>query len=104
MILNFHCFEMNNNDLGFFLFITDKSKTIQLVIVIQKHLSDKISNTTVQTPNNFTVNTLKMSLVLRKTVFRVSDQVRHKPGYTATEDGKRLEISDLDRRGIVVSM
>ena len=25
---------------------------------------------------------------------RVSDQVRHKPGCTATEDGQRLEISD----------
>ena len=29
----------------------------------------------------------KMSLVLRKPVFGVSDQVQHKPGCTATEDG-----------------
>ena len=29
----------------------------------------------------------KLSLVLRKPVFGVSDQVRHKPGCTATEDG-----------------
>ena len=29
-----------------------------------------------------------------KTNVLVSDLVRHKPGYTATEDGKRLEISD----------
>ena len=29
----------------------------------------------------------QMSLVLRKPVFEVSDQVRHKPGCTATEDG-----------------
>ena len=28
-----------------------------------------------------------MSLVLRKPVFGVSDQVRHKPGCTATENG-----------------
>ena len=28
-----------------------------------------------------------MSLVVRKPVFRVSDQVRHKPGCTAIEDG-----------------
>ena len=28
-----------------------------------------------------------MSLVLRKPVLGVSDQVRHKPGCTATEDG-----------------
>ena len=36
-----------------------------------------------------------MSLVLRKPVFGVSDQVPHKSGCTATEDGQRLEISHL---------
>ena len=36
-----------------------------------------------------------MSLVVRKPVFRVSDQVPHKPGCTPTEDGRKLEISDL---------
>ena len=30
-----------------------------------------------------------------KAVFGVSDQVRHEPGWTATENGQRLEISDL---------
>ena len=45
-----------------------------------------------------------MSLVVRKPVFGVFDQVRHKPGCTATEDGKRLEISDLGNRGIVLSV
>ena len=35
-------------------------------------------------------------LVTRKPVFRVSDQVRHKSGCTATEHGKILEISDLN--------
>ena len=44
------------------------------------------------------------SLVVRKPVFGVSDQVRHKPGCTATEDGQRLEISDLGSRGIVLSV
>ena len=45
-----------------------------------------------------------LSLVVRKPVFGVSDQVRHKSGcFTATEDGYRLEISDLDSRGIVLS-
>ena len=39
-----------------------------------------------------------------KTVFGVSDQVRHKPGCTATEDGKRLESLDLGRREIVLSV
>ena len=36
-----------------------------------------------------------MSLVVRKPVFGVSDQVPHKPGCTATKDGYRLEISNL---------
>ena len=34
----------------------------------------------------------------------VSEQVRHKPGCTSTEDDKRLEILDLQRRGIVLSV
>ena len=33
----------------------------------------------------------------RKWVFRVSDQVRHKPVCAVTEDGLKLEISDLRR-------
>ena len=33
-----------------------------------------------------------------KTNMLVSDLVRHKPGCTATDDGLRLEISDLERR------
>ena len=33
----------------------------------------------------------------------VSEQVRHKPACTSTEKSKKLEISDLSRRGIVVS-
>ena len=39
-----------------------------------------------------------------KTNILVSDLVRHEPGCTATEDGYRLEISDLESRGIVLSM
>ena len=41
---------------------------------------------------------------MRKPVFGVSDQVQRKPGCTATEDGKRLEISDLGSREIVLSV
>ena len=37
-------------------------------------------------------------------VFRISDQVRHKPGFTTTQDGKRLEISHLGSIWIVLSM
>ena len=41
---------------------------------------------------------------MRKPFFGVSDQVRHKLGCTATEDGYRLGISDLGSRGIVLSV
>ena len=34
----------------------------------------------------------------------VSEQVQHKPACTVTEDGYRLEILDLESRGIVISM
>ena len=34
----------------------------------------------------------------------VSDLARHKPGCTASKDGQRLEISDLESIGIVLSM
>ena len=47
---------------------------------------------------------INMSLVVRKTVFRVSDQVRHTPGCSATEDGYRLEILDLGSNGNVLSV
>ena len=40
-----------------------------------------------------------LSLVVRKPVFGVSDQVRHKPGCTITEAGYRLQISDIGSRG-----
>ena len=39
---------------------------------------------------------------MTKPVFGVSDQVRHKPHCTATEDGSRLEISDLVSREIIL--
>ena len=35
-----------------------------------------------------------MNRVMRKPVFGVSDQVRQKPGPTATEIGSKLEIPD----------
>ena len=41
---------------------------------------------------------------MRKPVFGVSDQVLHKPGCAITEYGKRLEISDLESRVIVLSV
>ena len=41
---------------------------------------------------------------MRKPLFGACDQVPHKPGCTATEDGYRLEITDLESKGIVLSM
>ena len=45
-----------------------------------------------------------MSLVVRKGVFGVSNQVTHKAGCATTGDGWMLEISDFESRGIVLSM
>ena len=46
-----------------------------------------------------------MSRVARKPVLGVSDQVQHKPGCTAIEDGLMLEISHFKvSRGILLSM
>ena len=39
-----------------------------------------------------------------KTKNVVSEQVRHKPTCKVTEKTKKLEISDLSRRGIVLSV
>ena len=39
-----------------------------------------------------------------KTNVLVSDLFRHKPRCKATEDSLRLEVSDLESRGIVLSM
>ena len=47
---------------------------------------------------------LQMNRDEKKSVFRVSDQVRHKPDCTTTKDGYRLEIGDLGSKGMVLSM
>ena len=48
----------------------------------QAVLSDDCDNLIIADWDN-----MNMSLVMRKSVFGVSDQVRHKPGSKATEDG-----------------
>ena len=45
-----------------------------------------------------------MSLVVRKPVFGVSDQVPNKPGCTASEEYQRLEFSAMGSKGIVLSV
>ena len=48
-------------------------------------------------------HTHDMNRVMIKSVFSVTDRVPYKPG-TAKEDGLMLEISDLESRGIVLSI
>ena len=48
----------------------------------------------IEQPNMGKKNKKNMSLVMRKPVFGVSDQVQFKPGCTATEDGQRLDNLD----------
>ena len=45
-----------------------------------------------------------MSRDATKPVFGVSDQVRHKLGCSAAEDGLRSEISDFESRELVLFM
>ena len=45
----------------------------------------------------------KLSLVMRKAVFGVCDQIRHKPACAATEAKWRLEILDIKTRDIILS-
>ena len=56
----------------------------------------------------FLSNTVKLAIlnepVREKTNNLGSDQVQHRPAFTFTEDGERLEILDLENRGIVLSV
>ena len=56
----------------------------------------------------FLSNTVKLAILnepaREKTNNLGSDQVQHKPTCTVTEDGERLEILDLENRGIVLSV
>ena len=45
----------------------------------------------------------ELSLVTRKPVFGVSDQIRHKPACAATEASYSLEISDIETRDDILS-
>ena len=48
------------------------------------------------------IHSSNMSLVTRKLVFGVRDQDRFKPACTVTEARKRLEILDIETRGIIL--
>ena len=62
-------------------------------------VSDHVGNP----EDRFSHNEAHFSCVTKTSIFGVSEQVRHKPSYTAAEDDERLEISDLGKRGIVLS-
>ena len=70
------------------LYILDENR----FICKEDYISSKLSGKIVK---------FNMSRVMRKLVFGVSDQVRHKPGYTARG---RLEACYLGSRGIVLSI
>ena len=89
------------------------SNVLPLIFVINLHIF--VTLLTAAAHNGFSLNCYLNILTLglreirnkprhEKTNVVVCDLVRHKPGCTATEDGYRLEISDLERRGIVLSI
>ena len=53
--------------------------------------------------NHCSEELLDMSLIMRKPVFGVFDQVRLKPACPATEAKQRFEISDIETRDIIIS-
>ena len=73
---------------------------IEIFRVILEHwVSEIISNIHILLKKK----TYQLSLVTRKPVFGVCDQVRHERACVATEATQRLEISDLETRGIILS-
>ena len=46
---------------------------------------------------------LKMSVLSRENLSLGIDQVLHKLSYITQEDGRRRQISDLERRGLLLS-
>ena len=69
----------------------------QIIVDTHKSLKEAVLRVTLNKSQK------NMSRDVRKPVFGVSDQVRDKLGCAATKDSWRLEISDLGRRGIVLS-
>ena len=69
------------------------------VKVIRELLTQGIDDWETSMPKMAETN---MSCVVRKPVFKDSNQVRHKPGCTTTEHGWRLKISKLGSREIIL--
>ena len=68
------------------------------------YLGGKIATSTSYVITRITDKMGKLSLVVRKPVFGVSDHVWHKLGCRPTEDGSSLEILYLGSRGIVLAV
>ena len=62
------------------------SGPLQNDIIQREHKVNRVSSYFPKGGHSATITELNMSLVVRKPVFGVSDQVRHNPGCTATED------------------
>ena len=81
--------------------MTSKAETTEM----EEHLRSMVERLSCQPTKGKLIrstDSFHMSLVVRKPVFGVSDQVRHLPGCAATE--MRLEISDLGSTGIALSV
>ena len=85
-----------------------KPRTIQVLNPTLKQVSNSSIPHTQCCNMDFMMNTVFLYALFEprceKTGFGVSDQVPHKLGCTTTEDSYRLEISDLESRGIVLSV
>ena len=67
-------------------FKNSQGKYIHCVIYLNLHSKQELhEHERLHAHKAFTVD--RMSHVVRKPIFGVADQVRHKPGCTATEDG-----------------
>ena len=82
--------------------------TVDLPMIVNSSGSGIVDSYSTSTASQSHLTSLKikdkMSRNTRKTVFGRSDLIRHIPACTVTEEGKKLEISDLGRRGMVLSM
>ena len=78
--------------------------SVNIIIIFFVHFKLRSNNIICITVSYLGSELCQMSLVVRKPVFGVSDQVRHKLGCTTTQDGLIREISDLGSRGIVLAM
>ena len=105
---------MDPSHSGTVLFITDQSLRMLPTPYIKCHVTCKSKSIPVMTDCGNHVFHLKDAFIdqgrlhsylsSRKPAYEVSDQVRHIPICTVTEEGHKLEILDIRRKRIVLFM